>query len=668
MKSPAAAQAEPRPELSLPASAHLHGDNQHDGADHHHGWEPLDVLRVVFVAVAAAAVWFHWYEPFASFSLIGVAATLVGGYPIFREALENLLERRMTMELSMTIALVAALLIREFFTALVITLFVLAAEILEGLTVSRGRRAIEDLVSLLPQTAEVFREGKLMETPLAEVRAGDHVLVRPGTRIPVDGQIFQGCSFVDQSTITGEPVPAEKAPGGTVYAGTINQSGALEVTVTKVGIDTTFGKIIQAVEQAENSRAPIQKIADQLAGYLVYFALGAALLTFLLTRDMRSTISVIIVAGACGIAAGTPLAVLGAIGRSAKFGVIVKGGLYIEQLGTVDTVVFDKTGTLTCGSPRVIELRPARGTTEEELLMYAAIAERNSEHPLAKAIVNHARALMGVVPAPEKFQYEPGRGITAVSEGAKIFAGNFDYLAEKGVLLAASRVRHSMTEVLVGRNSQFLGSIMVDDPLRGEAAQAMRELKSMGLQTVLLTGDSMGAAKRIGRALNLDDTVAELLPEDKLKHIFALQGFKRKVAMVGDGINDAPALAQADVGIAMGSGTDVARESADVVLIGNNLLKVAETLRIARRCRTIIFQNFYGTLLVDSAGMALAAFGFLTPLLAAFIHVASELAFILNSTRLLPSRKDSRREVPQTAVPDVESDLRQGIGTQHLFE
>jgi Cd2+/Zn2+-exporting ATPase/Cu+-exporting ATPase len=257
---------------------------------------------------------------------------------------------------------------------------------------------------------------------------------------------------------------------------------------------------------------------------------------------------------------------------------------------------------------------------------------------------------MGVVPAPEKFQYEPGRGITAVAEGSTICIGNPDYLSANGISLPALALHHGMTEVLVARDRKFIGSVVIDDRLRSEAVQAVRQLKSMGIQTVLLTGDSMAAAKRIGRELDLDDTVAQLLPDEKLKHIAALQDFKRKVAMVGDGINDAPALAQADVGIAMGSGTDVARESADVVLIGNNLLKLTETLRTARRCRSIIFQNFYGTLIVDTAGMILAAFGFLTPLLAAFIHVASELAFILNSTRLLPSPKPAEQEVSQAAM------------------
>jgi heavy metal translocating P-type ATPase len=473
--------------------------------------------------------------------------------------------------------------------------------------------------------------------PVSTLRAGQRVVVRPGGRVPVDGRVESGASFVDESAITGEPVPVEKMRGSQVYAGTINQSGALEVKVETIGADTTFGKIIEAVERAEHSRAPIQRIADRLAGYLVYFALGAAFLTFLFTRNMRSTISVVIVAGACGIAAGTPLAILGAIGRSAKAGAIVKGGLYIEEMGKIDTVVLDKTGTLTFGSPSVVELAPAAGRSEADLLRAAAIAELHSEHPLGKAIVEFAQPRVRNLRPPDEFRYEPGRGVTALAEGSTIHVGNRDYLDEKGVAVNTGALGHGITEVHVGRDRQYLGAILIDDRLRNEARQAVNELKSMKIQSVLLTGDSSAAASRIGRALGLDDSVGQLLPEEKLNHIKALQEFKRKVAMVGDGINDAPALAQADVGIAMGSGTDVAQESADVVLIGNNLLKVAETLRIARLCRRIILQNFYGTLVVDLAGIALAAFGFLTPLLAAFIHVASELAFILNSTRLLPN-------------------------------
>lgn len=625
----------------MSSDEHSHAAQDHDHHEHGsgRGWKTADLVRVALVALASIAVWFRWYEPFHDFSLIGVLAVLIGGYPIFREALDNILEGRMTMELSMVIALIAAMLIREFFTALIIALFVLVAEILEGMTVSRGRKAIGDLLDLLPQTVELLHDDNAAEVPLASVKRGDRVLVRPGARIPVDGEVFRGSSYVDQSAITGEPAPVKKEPGSEVYAGTINQSGVIEVSVAAVGADTTFGKIIEAVENAEKSRAPIQRIADRLAGYLVYFAMGAALLTFVVTHNVRATISVVIVAGACGIAAGTPLAILGAIGRSAKAGAVVKGGLYIEQLGKVDTVVLDKTGTLTFGSPRVVDVIPSTGKSQKELVLCAAIAERNSEHPLARAIVSYAQTAIGVFPPPDDFRYEPGRGITAAQGGRSIYIGNSAFLAEKGIAVPTNGNHHSATEVVVARDRDYLGSILIDDQLREESAQAIRELQSMNIQTLLLTGDSAQTADRIGRELKLDKTLSQLLPQDKLAEIQKLQQSGKKVAMVGDGINDAPSLAQADVGIAMGSGTDVAQESSDVVLIGNNLLKVAETLRIARRCRRIILQNFYGTLIVDSIGIILAAIGFLTPLLAAFIHVSSEMTFILNSARLLPSKK-----------------------------
>ena len=341
-------------------------------AEHDHPFELVEVLRVAFVALAAAAVWFHLWEPFHRVSVIGLAAALIGGYPIFKEALENIIERRMTMELSMTIALVSALAIGEFFTALVITAFVLGAEILEGLTVGRGRRAIQDMLNFLPQTASVLRDGQIVEVDTNSILPGEIVLIRPGSRIPIDGEVVTGHSFVDQAAITGEPMPNEKMAGSEVYAGTINQAGKLQVRADRLGKETTFGKIIEAVERAEHSRAPIQKMADRLAGYLVYFALGAAVLTFLITHNIRSTISVIIVAGACGIAAGTPLAILGAIGRAARHGSIIKGGIYLEALGQLNTVFLDKTGTLTFGMPLVTEVNPAPGVSESTLLEAAA--------------------------------------------------------------------------------------------------------------------------------------------------------------------------------------------------------------------------------------------------------------------------------------------------------
>src|ERR1700688_3425615 len=360
---------------------------------HEHDLEWLELVRIAFVALAAAAVWVRVWEPFPRISVIGILATLIGGYPIFKEAYENIVERKMTMELSMTIALLAALAIGEFFTALVITAFVLAAEVLEGLTVGRGRHAIQDLLDFLPRTVSVRRNNEAIEIPAESLRLSETVIVKPGGRIPVDGVVLSGRSFVEQAAIMGEAMPVEKLAGDPVYAGTINQSGALEVRADKLGRDTTFGKIIDAVERAEKSRAPIQKTADRLAGYLVYFALGAAVLTFIITHNVRSTISVVIVAGACGIAAGTPLAILGAIGRAAHKGAIIKGGLYLEALAEVDTVLLDKTGTLTFGTPQIRNVVSADGFTERQIIAAAAIAERKSEHPLAKAIIARAGEL-----------------------------------------------------------------------------------------------------------------------------------------------------------------------------------------------------------------------------------------------------------------------------------
>jgi len=629
-------------------------------AEHDHRFELVEVLRVAFVALAAAAVWFHLWEPFHQVSVIGLAAALIGGYPIFKEALENIIERRMTMELSMTIALVAALAIGEFFTALVITGFVLGAEILEGLTVGRGRRAIQDMLDFLPQTASVIREGQTLEVPTKTILPGEMVLIRPGSRIPVDGQVISGHSFVEQAAITGEPMPNEKTPGSGVYAGTVNQAGVLHVCADRLGKDTAFGKIIEAVERAEHSRAPIQKTADKLAGYLVYFALGAALLTFFLTHNIRSTISVIIVAGACGIAAGTPLAVLGAIGRAARQGSIIKGGIYLEALGRLDTVFLDKTGTITYGEPSVAQIGPVPGITEQSLLKAAASAEQESEHPLGRSIVRYAEEKNIPLSQPSEFRYEVGRGIVAQVEGERIAVGNRAHLLSLGIEAPPELKGFQGMSVFVEVGDRYYGSISIEDQVRTSAASAVKALEAMNIRVILLTGDSHAAAETVAYQMGIFHFHSDLLPEQKAIEVAAHTKRGHIVAMVGDGINDAPALSEATVGVAMGSGTDVARESADVVLIGNDLEKFVETARIARRCRAIIFQNFYGTLIVDSIGICMAATGLLNPLLAAFIHVASELTFILNSTRLLPSGEKRGSSDNKHSAMQVDPGLRVG--------
>ncbi len=602
------------------------------------GYRPrrAELARIALAAGGIAVTGLGLGIPPLGREAVGLAAVVIAGFPIYRTALTDVWRRRMTMELSMAIAVVAAAAIREFLTALVILLAVLVAEILEELTVRRGRRAIGDLLAMLPRQAEVRRDGELKKVDVAELRPGDIVVVRPGGRIPADGVVTAGQSFADQAAITGESLPAEKLPGAAVYAGSINQTGWLEVAIGKLGRDTAFGQIVAAVEHAESVRAPVQKTADQFAGYVVAFALGGALLTLLLTHSARDTISVVIVAGACGIAAGTPLAILGAIGQAAQQGVMVKGGLYMEALSRVGTIVLDKTGTLTLGQPEVVGLQAAEGTAPEELLHVAASAERFSEHPLGAAIRRRARELGVKASDPEGFSYTPGKGIICRIEGAEVLAGNRALMQTQGVTdWPWAEHDDAGTAIVVARGGRLLGRILLADQPRPEAAAAVGELRALGVRTILLTGDAEPIARAAAAELQVDEAAAELLPADKLQRVRALRAAGQVVAMVGDGVNDAPALLAANVGIAMGSGTEVARESAHVLLIGNDLRKVAEAIRIARRCRRIIVANFAGTLGVDAVGIALAALGFLNPMLAALIHVGSELVFISNSARLL---------------------------------
>lgn len=604
----------------------------------------IDLFFFVMVGISAIISWTGILPQVGGIDWLAVTAVLGGGYPVFREALENLLARRMTMELSMTIALCAALAIREFTTALFILFFVLGAEILEGLTVKRGRTAIENLLSLLPKKALVRRNGDIEELPIDQVRPGDFVVIRPAAEIPVDGVVVFGQSSVDQSSITGESKTVEKVLGSSVFAGTTNHTGMLEVRVDSLGRDTVFGRIIEAVERAEHSRAPVQKLADRLAAWLVYFAFAAALLTLAVTHNVRATIAVIIVAGACGIAAGTPLALLGAIGRAAQSGAIVKGGRYMEALGTIDTVILDKTGTLTFGEPYVMAVVARPGIDPTTVVQLAAVAERPSEHPLARAILKEAARLRIPVGEPETFKYIPGKGVRSRWDGGEIVIGNAALLNDiEGMAAQLRSLPDDTGDVLVAYRGRLMGSLRTEDVLRPEAVEAVARIRDLGMEAILLTGDRRQTAEKIARQLGVRDFGAELLPEQKQERAQALIRAGKRVAMIGDGINDAPALAEATVGIAMGSGTDLAHHTAGVLLLGNDLVDCAELLKLARRCRRIILFNFYGTLIVDAIGVALAAMSVLTPLLAAIVHVSSELAFILNSARLVPSSNLKRR-------------------------
>ena len=638
--------------------------------------ERSNILRIAVVGLAVLGAWVAEATgtPGWAVGTVGAAALLVGCWPLVVEAVGDLRERRMSMELSMLLAIVAAAAIGEWVTALAVTVFALCAEVLEDLSMDRGRDALTDLMSFLPQTARVVtgpHTDEVSEVPLDEVRPGQVIALSPGGRVPVDGVVRTGRADVDQSRITGEALPVQVGPGDRVPAGSITR-GALELEVERVGEDSSYGRIVAAVRHAQSSRAPVQRLADRLAARIVYLALAAALITFLTTRDVRATISVIIVAGACGVAAGTPLAVLAAIARAARCGAFVKDGTHLEQLSTVGTVVLDKTGTLTVGAPRVVSVTPVEsvaqpGAGEAEILALAAAAEWNSEHPIGRAIHTEAAVRDLTVPVPDDVAYSPGAGVSARVDGRRITVGRREDQEgrDRARTRSAADDTHDATDadgatdavsstasdfesdpeapaatsvVEVRADGRLLGTISLADRLRQGAATAVRDLSDMGLEVLMLTGDSPASARHVARVLGMaeEQVRAGLLPTDKEKVIDSLRRAGKCVAMVGDGVNDAPALSAADVGVAMGTGTDVAREAGDVVLVGSAPADLVETVRVARRARRIIMVNFVGTVVVDVVGMIAAGLGLLGPVAAALVHVVSESAFILNSARLVP--------------------------------
>lgn len=596
----------------------------------------LDAARILFTAAMIGLYWLGVVPLIAGLELPGLIAALVLGYPIYAEALHAVAQRRMTMGLSMTIAVIAAMCLGEAFTTLVIIFFVLIAEELEKFTIFRGRNSIRSLLDLLPATAFVRRGAQVVQVDLSEVKLGDVVIVKPGGGMVVDGVVLKGRSFVDEATITGESLPVEKSEGSKVFAGSINHGNVLEVRAESVGQETVFGKVIAAVRAAENNRGSVQRLADRLAAWLVYCSLAMAVVTWFVTSDLRQTISVVIVSGACGIAAGTPLAIFGAIGRAARTGAIIKGGVYVEQLATIDTIVFDKTGTLTCGAPRVVKLLPSIPGEESRLLQIALSAEYLSEHPVSKAVRSLAARKKVLPLQAEEARFIPGKGVLCKIGGKQVAAGNRALLQSIGVTVPLQDSANGLTEIFITLNGEYLGALHVADEVRKEAFQALKELRAMGIRTLILSGDNEASVRRVAEQLDFKEYHSGLTPEEKHAHVLELKRAGRKVAMLGDGVNDAPALSAADVGIAMGSGADVALESADVMLIGNNLNRLVDTVKVARQCRRIILANFIGTILVDVIGMALAFAGGLSPILAALVHSGSEVIFLLNSARLLP--------------------------------
>jgi len=601
-----------------------------------------DEIRLSLMGLAALFSYLGFWRSFSSIDFVAIGATLVGGYPVFVETFHSLRHRSINMEVSMTVAIVASLLVGQFTAAVVVTFFVLLSEFIEAYAVDKGRATIVKLEKSIPRSALVRRDGKEIETAVETIQPGETVIVRDGERIPVDGNLVKGSGFVNQSAITGEAVAVEKLVGSRVFAGSVDQSGVFEVRTEKVGNETVFGQIIRLVEEAESRKAPIQRISDKLAAWLVEFTIVFAVITFVVTRNLISTISVIVVAGACGVAAGTPLAIVAVMGGLAKKGVIVKGGVYVQEMSKVDTVVIDKTGTLTLGDPEVTDVVGLDGCSEEQVLTYASAAERFSKHPLAHAIMAKAEALGISSESGVSSDYMAGKGIVSWYDGEQVLVGNSVLMNEQHVPLSndvdatiTSKVSEGKTTVLVAHGGRICGVIGISDKVRDESREAVKELGRMGLSTIMLTGDNKVASRSVGEQVGIDEVHAELLPADKVSYIEQLSGSGRRIVMVGDGVNDAPALALANVGVGMGAGTDIAIEEADIVLMTNDLGRIPTIVKASKQAYGVIMQNFYGTLIVDGIGLGLAFEGLLNPLFAAGIHVVSELVFILNSARLI---------------------------------
>ena len=616
-------------------------ESNHEREEHAES-KSKEVLRLALMGVAALLSWIGAWHVFLPIDFVAILATLVGGYPVYKETFGALRYGHVNMEVSMTVAIFASLAVGQYTVSVVITFFVLLSQYIETYAADKGRQTIILLEKSAPKRALVRRNGIETEVDTQSLQPNDIVIVRAGERIPVDGTIVVGSAFVNQSAMTGESARLEKDIGDSVYAGSINESGVVEVRTDKVGGETLFGKIMKLVEEAENKKAPIQKTSDKLATWLVEFAIGFSLLTFLLTRNLTSTLSVIVVAGACGVAAGTPLAIVAIMGKAAKKGAIVKGGVYVEEMSRIDTVVIDKTGTLTFGMPVVTDVTAVDNCETQQVLQFAVTAERYLNHPIATAIVEKASELGVRGFDHSTFSYTPGKGVAVESDGHDILVGNSTLLRGKGIAISSEALSISTAQAAQGKTSVYVahedkicGLIAIADRVRDESKKAMADLKNMRVKTIMLTGDNKVAAQIVANEVGIDEVYAELLPGDKVAFVEKLVGEGHRVAMVGDGINDAPALARANVGIAMGAGTDVAIEEADIVLMTNDLRKIADVARLSKKSYRTIMTNFYGTIGVDGIGVTLAFLGFLNPLVAAGIHVVSELIFILNSARLI---------------------------------
>jgi len=537
----------------------------------------------------------------------------------------------------MTVGVIAALVVGEWATAVVVVFFMRVGDYAEKFTTARARQAVRDLTAIAPQTARLERDGQEVEVSISEVQPGAVVIVRPGEKIPVDGVVLDGQATVNQAAITGESMPVEVSQGAKIFAATIAQMGSLRVKTTLVGPDTTFGRIVRMVEEAEANRAEVQRIGDKVSGYYLPVVAVIAVITYLVSKNPLSTAAVLLVACSCSFALATPIAMLASIGAGAKHGLLIKGGRYLELLAKADTVLIDKTGTLTTGKPRLVDVVRLNGMSEERLLTLAASAERYSEHPLAEAIRQAARDQNITFLESQDFVADPGKGVQARIGETVVEVGSWRIMEDNPLPEVTIELeKQGKTLLFVRTNQELAGILTTSDTLRPETPAALAELKRLGVRKIeLLTGDNERTAAAIAGQLGIDYR-ANLLPEDKIRIVKEYQEQKHIVVMVGDGVNDAPALAQANVGIAMGAnGTDVAIEAAHIALMREDWSLLPRAFQIAQRTMRVVKMNLGFTMVYNIIGLTLAAFGFLPPILAAAAQSLPDLGILGNSSRLL---------------------------------
>ena len=561
-----------------------------------------------------------------------------------------------------------------FESAVMILALINVGKYLEARSKGKTSEAITKLMNLAPKTAVVEREGREWKIPVEQVAVGDTVVVRPGESIPVDGVILEGSTSVDEAAITGESIPVEKQPGDSVIAATINKAGFVKARASRVGDDTTFSQIIRLVEDASASKAPIAKIADRIAGVFVPIVMTIALITAIVWLisgaefefALSCAISVLVISCPCALGLATPVAIMVGTGKGAENGILIKSGEALEVTHSVQSVVLDKTGTITQGKPVVTDIIQAGSVGERQLLEIAAAMEAKSEHPLADAIMEKAKEEKVSVPATEEFEAVPGKGIRAKLNGRWYYAGNLRLMEEKGIDCSGSKrqmeqlAEDGKTPLLFADEKEVIGIIGAADIVKPTSAQAIRELKKLGIEVIMLTGDNKRTAAAIQRQLGIDTVIAEVLPQDKEREVAKLQSEGRKVAMVGDGMNDAPALARADVGIAIGAGTDVAIESADIVLMKNDLLDVVTAIGLSKAVIRNIKENLFWAFFYNACGIPLAAgvfytaFGWkLSPMFGAAAMSLSSFFVVMNALRLRFFHVLKKPEESQNADPHL---------------